>query len=129
MDFNGQYLTYSEYQALGGSLDQMPFNLLEYELRKRIDLNTKGRLKDQAEIPNEVKMCVFKMISDIEKYANDENINLNYSSETTDGYTIQYAGAQSIQQLILAKTIELNDIMLNYLYGVIINGEHLIYRG
>lgn len=129
MEFNGQYLTYTEYQALGGSLTQMPFNLLEYELRKRLDLYTKRRLVEETNIPNEVKMCMYKMITDVEKYANDENINLNYSSETTDGYTIQYAGAQAIQQLISAKQYELNDVMMNYLYGVIVNGEHLIYRG
>ena len=30
MEFNGQYLTYNEYKALGGSLDITPFNLLEF---------------------------------------------------------------------------------------------------
>ena len=29
MEFKGQYLTYQEYLALGGTIEKMPFNLLE----------------------------------------------------------------------------------------------------
>jgi len=130
MEFDDQYLTYQEYQELGGSsLNQMPFNLLEFELRKRIDLFTQRRLIGVEEIPQEVKLCMFKMIGDIQKYADQSELNLNYSSETTDGYSITYAGPQSIQQLVAAKQFELNDTMLSYLYGVKVNNEHLIYRG
>lgn len=129
MNFEGQYLTYNEYSELGGNLSQTPFNLLEYELRKRLDLYTQRRLVDVETIPNEVKMCMFKMICSMEKYAEQGGLNLNYSSETTDGYSITYAGPQSIQQLVGAKQFELNDIMMNYLFGVIVNDEHLIYRG
>lgn len=31
MEFSGQYLTYEEYRGLGGTLDLMPFNLLELD--------------------------------------------------------------------------------------------------
>ena len=41
--FSGQYLTYLEYQSLGGTLEETPFNLLEYEARKQIDLRTQRR--------------------------------------------------------------------------------------
>ena len=35
MTFEGQYLTYDEYLALGGpAIGQMPFNLLEFEARR-----------------------------------------------------------------------------------------------
>ena len=44
MEFKGQYLTYQEYKALGGTLDEMPFNLLEFNARKKIDERTFGRL-------------------------------------------------------------------------------------
>lgn len=129
MNFGTQYLTYEEYQELGGTLTQTPFNLLEYELRKRLDLYTKDRLHEVESIPNEVKLCMFKMMTDMEKYASDSNVNLNYSSETTDGYSITYGGPQSVQQMVATKQFELNDTMMNYLYGVIVNNEHLIYQG
>ena len=54
MEFNGQYLTYDEYKALGGSLDQTPFNLLEFEAQKIIDSRTLQRLKGIKELPKEV---------------------------------------------------------------------------
>ena len=55
MDFSGQYLTYSEYKVLGGQLDQTPFNLLEYDVRKEIDKQTLGRLVNLEEQREEVK--------------------------------------------------------------------------
>ena len=65
MEFSGQYLTYEEYKALGGTLDLTPFNLLEFESRRRIDTRTFNRLKgiDSDGIPQEVKICEFKMIN------------------------------------------------------------------
>ena len=37
MTFEGQYLTYKEYTDLGGSqIGEMPFNLLEFEARRKI---------------------------------------------------------------------------------------------
>ena len=55
MEFKGQYLTYKEYKALGGSLDQTPFNLLEFEARKKVDEKTQRRLLKETTIPEEVK--------------------------------------------------------------------------
>ena len=52
MEFSGQYLNYEEYKSLGGTLDIMPFNILEFESRKRIDERTQNRLKDIEEILN-----------------------------------------------------------------------------
>ena len=40
MEFSGQYLTYLEYKALGGTLDQTPFNILEFEARRQIDIQS-----------------------------------------------------------------------------------------
>ena len=38
MEFNGQYLTYTEYKQLGGTIPiELPFNLLEFNARKCID--------------------------------------------------------------------------------------------
>ena len=45
MQFEGQYLTYPEYRSLGGTLDITPFNLLEFEARRKIDIETQSRLK------------------------------------------------------------------------------------
>ena len=127
MEFSGQYLTYTEYVALGGTLSQMPFNLLEFNSRKQVDLNTKNRLKGIDEIPQEVKLCVFYLINAINTYMNDAQKG-NVSSENIDGYSVTYTN-NSIQEMIKSKDKQIDDIIMTYLYGVIINGEHLIYRG
>lgn len=129
MDFSEQYLTYEEYRALGGTLNQTPFNILEFEARKQIDLRTQNRLKDQT-IPDEVKICVFHLIDKIESYAKTiESSNGNVASESIDGYSISYGTASQIGEIIKSKNYELQDIMLSDLFGVIVNGEHIIFNG
>ena len=130
MEFSGQYLTYAEYKALGGTLDQTPFNLLEFEARKQIDLRTQKRLVSLTEIPNEVKLCDFHLINKLEKYAESMNsVGGNIASESTDGYSISYVTANQLQSVIEAKNMELSDIITTDLFGLIVNGEHAIYIG
>ena len=132
MEFEGQYLTYREYKALGGTLDLMPFNLLEFESRRKIDIRTFNRLKDSENIPQEVKLCEYKMIDSISNYdettgniANKGNIK----SENIDGYSISYLSASEIKEVVQSKSVELDDIIRTYLLEVIHDGEHLMYVG
>lgn len=130
MKFDGQYLTYTEYKALGGSLDMTPFNLLEYEARRKIDEKTFGRLKNVANLPQEVKMCMFALINSIDSYGSSTNgNNKNIASESTDGYSVSYVTGGTIQEMIQSKNVELNDIINTYLIGVVVNGEHIMYVG
>lgn len=130
MEFSGQYLTYNEYRLLGGTLDQTPFNLLEYEARRKIDERTQGRLKNVANVPQEVKMCVFALINSINSYGSStKGSNKNIVSESTDGYSASYVTGGTIQENIKSKSVELNDIINTYLIGVIVNGEHIMYLG
>ena len=133
MTFEGQYLTYAEYQQLGGSaIGEMPFNLLEFESRRQIDIRTFNRVKSLEEIPQEVKLCVYNLINSISGYANSTNniaTNGNIKSENTDGYSIQYISAGEISEVVKSKNAEIEDIIRTYLLGVIINDEHLMYCG
>lgn len=130
--FEGQYLTYDEYQELGGTLDETPFNLLEFEARKKIDEKTLMRLKDidSENIPSEVKICVFKMINRIQEYSKTTvEASNNVASENIDGYSVSYLTPDKIAEIIKSKNDELNDLIVTCLFGVIVNGEHLIYLG
>ena len=135
MEFNEQYLTYEEYKALGGSLEDLtPFNLLEFEARRKIDIKTQDRLKgfDVNEIPQEVKLCEFALINSIEGYAksiNQVNSNGNVASESTDGYSVSYITGNQISQIVMSKNKELDDIIRTNLLGVVFNNEHLLYPG
>lgn len=131
MTFEGQYLTYAEYQALGGSaIGEMPFNLLEFEARRQIDIRTFNRLKDSEEIPQEVKICVYALINGLSDFASaTSNASGNVASENTDGYSISYISADKISDIIKSKQSEIDDIIRTYLLGVVYNGEHLMYCG
>ena len=129
MEFSGQYLTYNEYRVLGGTLDITPFNLLEFEARRKIDERTQNRLKGVIEAPQEVKICVFKLIDTLLSYISEKNNNKNIASESVGSYSVSYISGGQIQEIIKSKNVELNDIIMTYLTGVIVNNEHIVYLG
>lgn len=131
MIIEGQYLTYAEYLALGGSaIGEMPFKLLEFEARRIVDINTHNRLKNVQEIPQEVKICEYNLINNIQKFANSTiNSSGNISSENTDRYSVSYITADKISEIVKSKQSELKDIVRTYLLGVIANNEHIMYAG
>ena len=84
MELSGKYLTYNEYRTLGGTLDETPFNLLEYEARKEIDKETQGRLINLKVQSEDTKMCMFQLISLYQSINNGVDISgnvINYSNE------------------------------------------------
>ena len=133
MTFEGQYLTYQEYQDLGGSaIGETPFNLLEFEARKQIDLRTQLRLKkiDTQDIPLEVKICETNLINKIKSYSeNTIEINSNKANESIDGYSVSFFTPDQVQQVVKLHKDELDNIMLNDLYGVVVNNVAIIYNG
>ena len=134
MEFSGQYLNYEDYRSLGGStLDLASFDLLEFEARKRIDSLTQLRLKnlEYKDIPQEVKICIYNLMNKVITSSNEQNIsrNSNVSSESTDGYSVTYLTPTQIKEQVEALKTEINDIITNDLFGVIVNNEHLIYTG
>ena len=139
MTFEGQYLTYLEYkgiiQSIGGSpMEEMPFNLLEFESRRQIDIRTQNRLKDinSENIPQEVKLCMYNLIGTINNYASSIQSATeggNIASESTDGYSVTYVKSAQIKEIIQSKSVEINDIIRTYLLGVTFSQQHLMYLG
>lgn len=125
--FSGQYLEYSDYTSLGGTLDEAPFNLLEYNARKKIDERTFGRLINIADIPNEVKLCTYELINLLNSYSEYNTENKGISSENTDGYSISYQTPQ--KSITEAKNSEIEDIIVTYLANTKIDNVPVLYRG
>lgn len=127
MEFNNQYLTYEEYKSLGGTLGEMPFNILELKARQTINERTQNRLKDVEKIPQEVKICVYDLINTMNKYnLSNNSTSSNISSENTDGYSVTY---KSGTELTEEQKKQYNDIMETDLYGVIIDNIPILYLG
>lgn len=124
--FSGQYLDYNTYVELGGTLENTPFNILEYNARKKIDERTFGRLIGLETIPNEVKLCVYKLIGLLNVY--DETISKgNISSEGIDGYSISYSKVD--KSLIEGKQKATDEIIETYLSNTKIDNIPVLYRG
>lgn len=127
MEFNNQYLTYEEYKSLGGTLGEMPFNILELKARQVINERTQNRLKNVEKIPQEVKICVYDLIQTINKYNNSNNsTSSNISSENTDGYSVTY---KSGTELTEEQKKQYDDVMETDLYGVIVDNTPILYLG
>ena len=130
MDYTNQYLSYEEYVSLGGTLEEVPFNELEFECRRIIDIRTQNRLKKVNEIPEEVKMLENKMIRELQTYYETISKAQNgIQSENTDGYSVTYISNVEIARLIEENNKDLEELVSTYLFGVIVNNEHLIYLG
>ena len=127
MEFKNQYLSYEEYKSLGGTLGEMPFNILELKARQVINERTQNRLKNIEEMPQEVKICVYDLINTMNKYnLSDNSTSSNVSSENTDGYSVTY---KSGIELTDEQKKQYNDIMETDLYGVIVDNTPILYLG
>lgn len=120
MEFKNQYLTYSEYQEIGGKLQQMPFNLLEYRARKEIDRNSFNRFASVNDYPQELKLCINDLINEIQNY----NEIGNKVSETVGNYSVNFNKPVTTEE---QKT--LNNIIKSYLSETKINDVPVLYCG
>lgn len=131
------YLTFEEYQEMGGGLDRNTFNNLEYAAGALIDYYTFNRLDNETEYPEAVKRCVYALI-DLE-YAkrqatslgvdSDGNTTAAVSSQSNDGVSISYNVMSAVQAFETAEK-QTKNIITMYLQGVKNSlGRKLLYRG
>lgn len=120
MKFDNQYLTYDEYKKLGGNLSEMPFNLLEYRAEKEVDELTSNRFRKISNYPQELKLCINNLITNIDKYNESET----KSSETVGNYSVSYD-----KPVTKEKKEELKSIIKTYLSATIIDNNYVLYCG
>lgn len=120
MKFENQYLTYNEYKELGGNLSEMPFKLLEYRAEKKVDEQTSNRFRKISEYPQELKLCINELMTEIKKY-NDSG---NKSSETVGNYSVSYD-----KPVTAEKDKSLNNIIKSYLSNTKIDDIYVLYCG
>ena len=120
MEFENQYLTYDEYEELGGELQKMPFNLLEYRAQKEIDKATFNRFLKLNNYPQELKLCVNELITEFYSY----NSIGNKSSESVGSYSVSFNKPVTSEE---QKT--LNNIIATYLSEIKVNDVPVLYRG
>lgn len=110
------YLTFTEYQDMGGKLEQTAFTSLELKSRKLIDKYTMNRLINLETQSEAVKGLMFELI-------NSGSLDSDLKSESVDGWNRVY----------LDKTEQktaLNDLIEQYLVNETLeDGTPYLYRG
>ena len=121
-----QYLTYEEYQKIGGTLDLTVFNRNIDRACGFVDLHTQSRLQSVLEVSQRAKACVRDLV---EYLANNVSSGKSVTSKS------QSAGGVSESESYATKTIdEINAEMFCIVYDYLISerddyGTPLMYRG
>lgn len=133
------YLLYSEYQNMGGTLDETLFNEFEFEAETQVDWYTFNRLRNEEEYPERLKRCMYALISLIYRVqqasmlgddgSGDSNINAAVASQSNDGVSISY-NVMSAHDVVESSKTEIESIIQRYLQGVMNSlGRAVLYRG
>lgn len=132
------YLTYTEYQNMGGTLDETTFNDFEFEAEAQIDWYTFNRLKNETEFPEAVKRCMYHLIKLLQQKAQasvvdgqsaDGTITAGVASQSNDGVSISF-NTLSAKDMVETAKAEIADCINKYLQGVMNSlGQKVLYRG
>lgn len=132
------YLTYEEYQTMGGTLDETAFSEFEFEAEVSVNWYTFNRLKKSTEYPEELKRCVYALIKLAAMKANALVIDPNgnettaaaaIASQSNDGVSVSYNILSASEAYKLASD-EVGNTIKHYLADVKNElGRKLLYRG
>lgn len=132
------YLSYAEYQNMGGTLDETAFNDLEFQAECEVDWYTFNRLRNEAELPDVLKRCMYSLIKLISEQQqayvvnpldSNGNIKAGIASQSNDGVSTSFntLSAQSAAELIKQK---IEDTIKKQLASVTNSlGRKVLYRG
>lgn len=135
------YLTFEEYQIMGGTLDETAFNDFELEAETIIDWYTFNRLRNNTDYPDRLKQCMYVLIRMAQQRQAAMTAGENASGESTAESTASIAsrsndGVSISYNVVSAKDIfeslkgEMEDTVKRYLNGVVNKlGRKVLYRG
>jgi hypothetical protein len=142
------YLTFSEYQDMGGTLDETAFKDLEYDAESTINWYTFNRLKrpEWASVleTEELKKCMYQLIRlkqmEYELLASSSGVSIGgiawtkeagITQESNDGVSTSYNTLSSGELMAyLNGTKTKQDLVDRYLNGIVNDlGQEILYRG
>ena len=133
------YLTYLEYKAYGGTLDETTFNDVAFEAASLIDWYTFNRLQNDTEYPEAVKRCMYSIIKYViaqqqvsgiaSDNANNSGVNAGIVSHSNDGVSESF-NILSAKDVIDAGKSQIKQLINQYLSSVVNSlGQKVLYRG
>ena len=134
------YLTFEEYQNMGGTLEQATFSDCEMEAETIVNWYTFDRLKQETEFSEDVKKCMYLLIKYINLQsqlagigtADDGNTyagTAGIASQSNDGVSVSY-NILSAQELMTNAQTKIKSIIDSTLSTVTNSlGRKVLYRG
>lgn len=133
------YLTFTEYQNMGGTLDETAFTDLEFEAEAIVDWYTFNRLQKDTNYPDKLKQCMYRLIKMAqerqqamcvgESVDEDNGVTAAIASRSNDGVSISYNIISASEIFDKLKT-EMGETVQKYLNGVVNElGRKVLYRG
>lgn len=120
------YLTFEEYQKLGGKCTQDIFPNLQFDVESKMNFITFNKLSklinDLGNVPDEVKMLEAKLIN-IEFNVSPER-DTSVSSYSNGIETFSYSSNEDVVEKLL--NTKVRQLMMEYLYS---KYPDLFYRG
>ena len=121
-----RYLTYEEYQSLGGTCSRDAFPLLQFDVESKMDYITVGRLSKMIEdigtVPEEVQMSEVKLVNIYSTSSNtDKAVGLTSYSNGIESFG--YDTQKSYEEHLLDTCYS---VLMEYLYP---KYPELFYRG
>lgn len=132
------YLTFAEYQEMGGKLDETTFNDYEFQAEAKVDWYTFNRLKKDKTYPEQLKKCMYCLIKLIDLQMSALNPGGSESgssgggivaSQSNDGVSISYNTLSAKDAVDIAEP-EMKKAINSMLQGVTNElGQKVLYRG
>jgi hypothetical protein len=110
------YLTFTDYQSLGGKLKEAEFTRSEFVARSKIDSLTFQRLVDVDPVPEKLKMCVLELIE--RKYCGSLK-GEDWTSVSNDGRGGSLESNKGKAEALIRES----------LYGLSVDGVPVFYCG
>ena len=133
------YLTYEEYQSMGGTLDSTSYENFEFEAEALINWYTFNRLKNDTVFPEAVKRLMKYLIDLAQERAqllsaggsgdSESTTSAAIASQSNDGVSVSY-NVMSAAQIMESLKGQESGAIQRYLQGVVNEaGRKLLYRG
>lgn len=132
------YLTYADYQNMGGTLDETTFNTFEFEAESLVDWYTFNRLRKFTDYPEALSKCMYQLITLTINQASIINPNgasasasntQMIASQSNDGVSISY-NTLSAKDAFDANHKLAQQTINRYLSSVVDSlGRKVLYRG
>ena len=126
------YLTYDEYEQMGGQLSEAAFSTLEFRASKAVDMLTHGRVADEQPVREAVKLAVYALVIEMDA---DEKRAAAYDgrevqSMSNDGVSVTFSAVAAGGDAARAQNARYNNVLKAFLFGEVTeDGVPLIYAG